>query len=181
MTGRLAKRYARALFELARESETLELSAEELARTVAAFDEPRLRLLVLSPAIAGNVRVNTARSVAEALGVSKSLANLVALLAERDRLPILPDIARWYEGLVDEALGRARVTIRSAAPLSITERNEVIELSRRLTGRREIIAATEVDADLLGGVVLDVGGTVYDGSVRTQLARLTKEMTEGGG
>jgi F-type H+-transporting ATPase subunit delta len=180
VTGRLAKRYARALLELARDSQTLERSAEELARTVAAFEEPRLRLLVLSPAIAADARVHTARSVAEALGVSGALANLVALLAERDRLTILPDIARWYEGFVDDELGRARVTIRTAAPLSITERNELIELSRRLTGRREIVAATEVDADLLGGVVLDVGGTVYDGSVRTQLARLTKEMTEDG-
>jgi len=180
VTGRLAKRYARALFELARENGTLEISGEELGRVVAAFEEPRLRLLVLSPAIAADARVQTAKAVAGALGLSKPLTNLVALLAERDRLVILPDIARWYESFLDEELGRARITIRSAAPLSLAERNELVELARRLTGRRDIVATTEVDAELIGGVVLDVGGTVYDGSVRTQLARLTKEMTEGG-
>ena len=180
MTGRLAKRYARALLELAREEGTLETSAEELARAAATFEEPRLRPLVLSPAIDAAARLRTARAVMQALRLSKTVANLVGLLAERDRLAILPDVARWYERLVDDELGRARITIRSAAPVSMPEKNALIELSRRLTGRREVLATTEVDGDLLGGAVLDVGWTVYDGSLRTQLARLTKEMAEGG-
>jgi len=180
LIGRLAKRYARALLELAREEGTLESTGEELARVTAVFDEPRLRPLVLSPAIDRAARLRTARAVADALRLSKTVANLVGLLAERDRLAILSEVARWYDSLVDDELGRTRVTIRSAAPLSIPEKNELIELSRRLTGRREILASTEVDADLLGGAVLDIGGTVYDGSLRAQLARLTKEMAEGG-
>jgi F-type H+-transporting ATPase subunit delta len=180
LTGRLAKRYARALFKLAREEGSLESTGQELARAAAAFDEPRLRPFVLSPAIDAVVRLRTTRSVAEALRVSKTVANLVGLLAERDRIAILSDVARWYEALVDDELGRARITIRSAALLSIAEKNGLIELARRLTGRREILATTEVDADLLGGAVLDIGGTVYDGSLRTQLTRLTKEMAEGG-
>jgi F0F1-type ATP synthase delta subunit len=56
----------------------------------------------------------------------------------------------------------------------------VVELARRLTGRREVLPTTEVDPELLGGVTLDIGGTVYDGSLKTQLARLTKDMAEGG-
>jgi F-type H+-transporting ATPase subunit delta len=177
---RLAKRYARALLELARENGTLEASGEELVRAVAAFDEPRLRLLVLSPAIDTDARVQTAKAVVSTLGISRIVANLIALLGERDRLVILPEVARWYESFIDEELGRARITLRSAAPLSIGEKNELVELARHLTGRREIIATTEADAELLAGVVLDIGGTVYDGSVRAQLARLTKEMAEGG-
>ena len=180
MIGRLAKRYARALLELAREDGTLGSLGEELARATAAFEEPRLRPLVLSPAIDAAVRLRTVKAVADALGLSKTVASLVGLLAERDRLVILSEVARWYDSLVDDELGRARITIRSAAPLSIPEKNELLELSRRLTGRREILATTEVDADLLGGAVLDVGGTVYDGSLRAQLARLTKEMAESG-
>jgi F-type H+-transporting ATPase subunit delta len=178
--GRLAKRYARALLEIAREDGALEALGEELNRTVAAFEEPRLRPLVLNPVIDAGARLQTAKAVAAALRVSKTVENLVGLLAERDRLGILPDVARWYEALVDADLGRARATIRSAAPLGAGERTELIELARRITGRREVIAATEVDPELLGGVVLDVGGTVYDGSLKTQLARLMKDMAEGG-
>ena len=180
MTGRLAKRYARALFELAREERRVEAAGDELGRAMAAFDEPRLRLLVLNPAIDAGARLQTAKSVAAALGVSRTLANLIAILAERNRLVLLPDIVRWYEIYLDAELGRARITIRSATPQSASEKNELVELARRVTGRRDILATAEVDADLLAGVVLDVGGTVYDGSVKTQLARLTKDMAEGG-
>ena len=181
MTGRLAKRYARALLALAREVGALEAMGEELNRAAATFDEPRLGPVVLSPAIDARARLRTATGVADALGLSPMVRNLIGLLAERDRLAILPDLARWFEALLDDELGRVRITIRSATPLSAGERTELVELARRLTGRQEILAATNLDPELLGGVVLDIGGTVYDGSLRTQLARLTKEMAVGGG
>src|SRR5438046_2019689 len=165
---------------LAREDGSLEATGEELNRAAATFDEPRLRPLVLSPVIDAAARLRTARGVAEALGLSPAVRNLIGLLAERDRLALLPDLARWYDTLLDDELGRTRVAIRSATALSAAERNELIALARRLTGHERILAATELDPELIGGVVLDVGGTVYDGSLRTQLARLTKEMAEGG-
>lgn len=180
MTGRLAKRYARALLELAREESRIEALGEELTRAVTAFEEPLLRPLVLSPVIDAGARLRTAKAVAAALGVSKTIENLLGLLAERDRLTVLPEIARWYETLLDEELGRARAVIRSAAPLGAAERNELIALARRVTGRREVLTTTEVDPELLGGAVLDVAGTVYDGSLKAQLARLMKDMAEGG-
>jgi F-type H+-transporting ATPase subunit delta len=178
--GRLAKRYARALLELAREESRLEPTGEELVRVVAAFEEPRLRPLLLSPAIDPAARLATSKAVVAALGLSKIVGSLVGLLAERNRIPLLPDVSRWYETLLDEELDRVRVTIRTATPLGAAQRTEVTDLARRLTGRREVLATTEVDADLIGGVVLDVGGTVYDGSIRTQLARLTLAMAESG-
>jgi F-type H+-transporting ATPase subunit delta len=154
--------------------------SDELARVTAAFEEPRLRPLLLSPAIEHDARQRTASAVVAALGVSAMVANLIAVLAERNRIALLPDVVRWYDSFLDDALDRARITIRSAAPLSTAERNELVELARRLTERREILASTEVDGDLLGGIVLDIGGTVYDGSMRTELARLTKDMAERG-
>ena len=174
MIGRLAKRYARAVFELARAEGTLEALGEELGRGVATFEDPRVRLLLLSPVIDAGVRLRTTKEVAASLGLSPVVANLIALLAERNRLPILPD------DMLDTELGRVRVTISSAAPLGTSEGNEIVELARRLTARREVLASIDVDPDLLGGVVLDTGGTVYDGSLKAQLARLRKEMAEGG-
>jgi F-type H+-transporting ATPase subunit delta len=168
------------MLDLARSEGTLAGTGAELGRALAAFEEPRLQPLLLSPAIDARVRLETTRAVASALGLSKSVANLMGLLAERDRLTLLPDLVRWYEELVDEEVGRARVSIRSAAPLDAAEKGELVAVARRLTGRREVVASTEVDPDLLGGVVLDIRGTVYDGSVRAQLARLAREMAEGG-
>ena len=178
MSGRrLAKRYARAVFSLTRDA--LISTAEELGRVAAVLEEPRLKLVLRSPAVDASARLRIARQVTAALGLSSGVGNLLCLLAERDRLDVLPDIAAAYEQLVDDALGRARALIRSATPLSGAEKNDLVELSRRLTGRREVLATTEVDAELLGGVVLDIDGTVYDGSLRAQLVRLSKQMAEG--
>jgi F-type H+-transporting ATPase subunit delta len=180
MNGRLAKRYARALLDLAQEADGLEAWGAELGRAAAAFSEPRLQPILLSPAIDRAARGRTARAVVEALALPPTVRNLILVLAERDRLALLPDVARWYDQLLDDAVGRARVTIRSAVALAAAEKTALVELARRLTGSREVLATADVDPDLLGGVVLDVGGTVYDGSVRSQLARLGKEMAADG-
>jgi len=176
VTGSLARRYARALLELAREAGTLDASGQELAAAAAAFDEPRLRAVVLNPAVDAGARRRIVGGVVGALGVSPSVANLVRLLADRDRLTLLPEVAQAYDGLVDAELGRTRVRIRSAMALGPTEKTELTELARRLVGKGDVLVTTEVDAELLGGVVLDIGGTVWDGSLRTQLARISKEM-----
>src|SRR5207244_42423 len=126
VTARLGRRYAHAVLGLAREEGTLEATGEELNRAAATFEEPRLRPLVLSPVIDAGARLRTARGVAEALGLSPTVRNLIGLLAERDRLEILADLARWYDTLLDDALGRLRVAIRSATALSAAERNGLI-------------------------------------------------------
>ena len=180
MNGRLAKRYARAIIELAREADALEPWGNELGRAAAAFSEPRLQPILLSPAIDGAVRRRTAKAVADALNLPPMVRNLILLLADRDRLGLLSDVARWYDQLLDDAVGRSRVTIRSAVALAAPEKATLVDLAKRLTGSREVLATADVDPELLGGVVLDVGGTIYDGSVRSQLARLGKEMAEDG-
>jgi F-type H+-transporting ATPase subunit delta len=180
VTGGLARRYARALLELARESAALTDAGEELSAVAATFDEPRLRAVVLNPAIAAGARRRVVSGVVDALDVSPQVGNLVRLLADRDRLTLLPKVAQSYDALVDAELGRSRVRIRSAAPLGPAEKAELTELAKRLVGARDVVVATDVDAELLGGVILDAGGTVWDGSVRTQLARIGKEMAGSG-
>jgi F-type H+-transporting ATPase subunit delta len=179
VTGRLAKRYARAVFDIAREQKAFEAIGEELARAVAAFEEPRLRPLCLSPVLDRATRTRNTKEVVAALGVSDTVRNLIALLVERDRLGILAEIARWYDAMLDGVLGRVRVAIRSAVPLGAAHRQELVELARRLTGSKDVLAVTDVDAELLGGVVLEAEGTVYDGSLKTQLNRLSNDMAEG--
>jgi len=174
--GGLARRYARALLELAREARTLDATGQELAGVAAAFEEPRLRAVVLNPAVDAGARRRIVAGVVDALGVSPSVTNLVKLLADRDRLSILTEIAQSYETLVDAEIGRTRVRISSAIPLEATEKTELTELAKRLAGAAEVVVTTAVDAELLGGVVLDIHSTVWDGSLRTQLAKIGKEM-----
>lgn len=179
MTGGLAKRYARALLDLAREAGTLDATGAELVTLAATFDEPLLRAVVLNPAIEAGARHKVVDGVVGALGVSPAVGNLARLLADRDRLAMLPQVAKAYDALVDAEMGRTRVHVRSAAPVGPAEQQELAALARRLVGG-DVVISTEVDPELLGGVALDVGGTVWDGSVRTQLERISKEMAGGG-
>jgi len=180
VTGSLGRRYARALLGLARESGAVAAAGEELARTTATFADPALAAVVLNPGIAAAMRRAIVGRVVERLGLSPMVGNLVRLLADRDRLSILPDVARAYEAFVDKELGRARVGIRSATALTDAQHTELEALARRLTGSQQVVVSVTVDPELIGGVMLDANGTVYDGSVKTQLARLADRMAGTG-
>jgi len=176
VTGSLARRYARALLDLAREERALEAYGTDVSRAADAFSESRLRAVVLNPGIDAARRLSVVRDVVGTLGLQPMVGNLVCLLAQRDRIALLPDVSRAFGQLVDRELGRTRVRIVSAAPLAPAEREEVVALAKRLVGRGEVLVTTEQDAELLGGVLLGIGDTVYDGSLRTQLARLSTDM-----
>lgn len=176
MNAALSRRYARAVLELAQEQNALDAVGSDLGRAADVFSDPRLRAVVLNPGIDAGARKRIVREVVMALGVSATVSNTVRLLADRDRLPILSDIARSYDALVDEVLGRTRVRIRTASALGAAERTALTELARRIVGKGEVLVSSDVDPELIGGVVLDVAGTVYDGSVRTQLARIGRRV-----
>jgi F-type H+-transporting ATPase subunit delta len=180
MNSRLARRYAKALLALAKEARVLDATSADLATIDLAFQDDRLRALLASPLVDATKRTAIVREIANALKVSGLVANFTSLLAERDRLLALPDIHRSFGDMLDAELGRTRGQIRTAVPLAEGQELELAELAKRLAGGREVVLTASVDPDLLGGVVLDIGGTVYDGSVRTQLSRLSKNMTEGG-
>jgi F-type H+-transporting ATPase subunit delta len=180
VTGSLGRRYAKAVIDLARERGALASVGEELSRAAATFAQDDLKGLVLNPGIGAAARRNIVGQIVERLGLSPIVGDLVRLLAARDRIGVLPDVARAYERLVDRELGRARVAIRSAAKLEPEQLTALEALAKRLTGASLIVVSTKVDPELIGGVTLAVGGTVYDGSVKTQLERLADKMVRVG-
>ena len=181
MTGSLARRYARALLELAREAGTLDATGQELAAVAAAFDEPRLRAVVLNPAVDGGARRRgrrrgDRRARRVAVGRQSGERSSPTAIACRS----CSQVAQAYDELVDAELGRTRVRIRVGDAAG--RRREDRADRARETPRRanEVVVTTEVDPELLGGVVVDIGGTVCDGSLRTQLARISKDMAGSG-
>lgn len=178
MIAGLGRRYARALLALAREEDRLEDTGADLARVAAAFADAGLQNVLENPAVGAATRDRLADRIATAVGVSKTVTNMIRLLARRDRLGIVGDVDRAYRALLDRELGRTRVVIRSAAELSPPEVDRLAELARRLASQ-DVVVASEVDPDLIGGAVLDVGGVVYDGSIKTQLTRMAHAMTLG--
>ena len=177
----VARRYAKALRSLAAAARLLEPVAGELA----TFDrllgtEPALREVLLRPWVKATAKRGVVQAVTERLGFSPLARNFLALVAQRRRLALLPEILAAYRVLVDEAAGRARARVRSAAPLADAERAAIRErLGRRLG--KTVFLDTEVDPTLLGGFVAEVGSRVLDASLAGQLAALRERIIKGAG
>lgn len=176
MSGAVARRYAKALFALAKESATLQPTAEELARLAAVASDPSVGPVLRSPLLSPARRHELAQMIAREVALSDLLSHFLQLLADHQRLGTLPAIAERYQQLLDAELNRVRVTIRAATPLDAKQEADIVAVFATLTGK-QVIARVVVDPELLGGVVVEVGGKVYDGSVRTQLDRLAKELS----
>ena len=179
MTSRAsATRYARALLDVV----ALEGDPEQVEQELSALAEmyagnPELKKALTSPAVS----VTGKRGVIEALlsrtQSSQVLSKLILMLADRNRLELLPALAADYrERLMDyRQITRAEVT--TALPLLPEQLTQLEERLAAATGRR-VTMTTHVDPALIGGVVARVGSTVYDGSIATHLANMRERLEE---
>ena len=176
MTASVARRYAKAVFGLAKEAGALQPTADQLARLAAVASDPTVGPVLRSPLLSAARRHDLAQTLSHELKLSELLTHFVQLLADHQRLRELPAIADRYQQLLDTEVGRVRVTIRSASPLDAKQEADIVAVFARLTGK-QVVSRSVVDTELLGGVVVEVYGKVYDGSVRTQLDRVAKELS----
>jgi F-type H+-transporting ATPase subunit delta len=175
MKGAVSRRYAKALFAIAKDKGVLEPTAEELVKLGRVAANPQLEPVLRSPLLSHSRRSSLAETLISDLKVSELVARFVRLLADRQRLADLPGIGDFYLRLLDDEKGRVRLALRTAVALADGDRQQLIEAFSRLTGK-EVIPTVTVDPELLGGVIAEVGGKVYDGSVRSQLERLANQL-----
>lgn len=182
MTNKTAAlRYARALLAVAvKENAALEQIGDELAAFVDLFKQnPGLEKVMLNPAVPVPRKRGAMTELVDRARLSPMLSKLLVLLAERDRLVLLPDLlAAYRERLLDhQQVVRAEVTTAMAIG---SERAQAIEQGlARVTGRT-VRLGMRVDPSIIGGVVARIGDTIYDGSVTTQLERMKKRLAEAG-
>ncbi|HEY7724232.1 MAG TPA: F0F1 ATP synthase subunit delta [Anaeromyxobacteraceae bacterium] len=176
LVGSIARRYAKALFDLAAEAGRVEAWARSLAEVKQAVEgSPELRTLLASPVHTKEQRQAVAARLASGLGLEREPASLLALLAERNRLAQLPAVADTFGRLADEKVGRVRARVTSAAAL---DEPTAGALAERLAAasKAQVVVERAVDPALLGGVVAQVGSLVYDGSLRAQLEDLRRAL-----
>ncbi len=174
-----ANRYARALLDVAvSEKADVQRAAEELDGFVDLLRaNPALEKVLVNPAIPASRKRAVVVELTSRAGTQGVVAKLLALLAERDRLVLLPDLAAAYhDRLLDyRKVVRAEVTTAVALP---PDRTKAIEASlAELTGRA-VILSSRVDPSIIGGVVAKVGSTIYDGSVARQLEKMKEKLVE---
>lgn len=177
----VARRYAGALFALGKKEGVTALDAHgaclaELARLYAV--EPKLAQTLKSPVITIAEKKKLLGTILEKLPADKTMYNFCYLLADKERLGALTEIARWYGILLDEANGVLRGRVVTAIKLSPGRQAELKEALKQKFGS-DIELTFHVDPEILGGMVLMVGDRVMDSSLRAQLGVLRENLRRG--
>ncbi len=175
----LARRYAKALFAVAKEEDSLETynKAIQAIGTLLA-ENPDVESALESPVVPPDIKEEIAEYIIKAVQVEESLANFLRLLVERRRIQHLRIIAESFQELMDEEMGVIRARVVTAVPLPAELKKKVAEVLSEVTGKT-VALVTEEDPTIIGGVVAHVGDMVWDGSIRSQLQGFKESIGRG--
>ena len=173
-----AARYARALFDVVIRDGHPERVEQELTAFAELFaGNLELQQALTNPAVRVTAKRGVVEHIVSRMAPSPALGRLMLMLADRDRLALVPDVAASYRErwMAHRRIVHAEVT--TAAPLSPESAARVEQRLAAATGGR-VTMTTLVDPSLIGGAVARVGSTVYDGSIATQLARMRTRLEQ---
>ncbi|MGB7408523.1 MAG: F0F1 ATP synthase subunit delta [Pontixanthobacter sp.] len=177
----LAGRYASALFDLAAEAGTVSAVETDLDTLRTALTESAdLRDLTTNPQVSREQATQAMGAIAKSLSVSDLTQNFLGVLADNRRLGDLPKMIRAFHAIAAAQRGEVTANVTSAHPLSDAQ---MTTLKDKLTARegRTVKLSSDVDPDLLGGLVVTIGSTRIDGSIRTRLNSLAQAMKKADG
>ena len=174
----VASRYARALVEVVLEQKIdADIARLQLHSILDAVNESvELRRVWESPAVLPNQKRAVLDGIAKQIGAVKPIRNFIAVLIDHRRIPMLNDIVRQFEAEMDAQLGFVEVEISSARTLTPGEKRDIENRVERMTGKK-VRPRYSSNPELLGGVSIRVGSTIYDGSVRGQLEKMRQELS----
>jgi len=172
----IARVYADALFEVAKEHKELDEIHDQLGQFAEALNASRdMRTFFFSPYFSSTEKREAIRDAVS--DASEEFVNFLELLAEKHRMPALFRIRRRFDELWDEANQRLEVTLTSAVELDPSVVESVGAEIERKTGKT-IELRSEVDESIIGGLVLQVGNRVLDASIRNRLEKLRREVAQ---
>lgn len=171
----LARPYAKAAFELAREENSLKQWGEALDRLAAAVQSPEVSQLIGHPAVAKAELSGVLSTLIEAQ-VAERGASLVRLLVENGRLKAAPFIAEQFEALRAAAESRVDVEISTASEVTPRDQEQLADaVGKRL--KRDVLVSWSVDESLIAGAIIRAGDLVIDGSAKGELDKLRTSLT----
>jgi F-type H+-transporting ATPase subunit delta len=175
----LAKRYALSLVQLGAEAGLVDSFRQELGDIDALFsDNPVLPAVFADPAVSHEQKKSIMRELVSSCACSELVGNFLLLLVDKNRVAFLSQIAETYEALADDHSGILRPSITTAFGLDDAQLASIRETLEKKNAKK-IIPRVTVDSTLLGGVVIQIGDTVYDSSVKTQLSRIQDQLQKG--
>jgi F-type H+-transporting ATPase subunit delta len=180
LTSGVAGRYATALFEIGKESKSLDKVESDLNALEAALAEsPDLRGVLASPVFTREEQGNAIVAVAAKMGLGTEVTNTLRLMAANRRLFVVPALISQLKGLIAADRGEVTAEVTTARPLSDAQQAALAETLKASVGKDVKLEVT-VDEALLGGLVVRVGSRMIDTSIRSKLANLQNAMKEVG-
>jgi F-type H+-transporting ATPase subunit delta len=174
-SSKVAKRYARALAGLSSGHVQLETWGAELERLARVVTHPDIELSFASPEISPKVKLEALAKIAETLELSFPVRSFSVVVARHGRIQDLPAIAEAYRRMLDDLMGRARATLTFAQAPADTDLARVLAELEAIS-HKKIIPTVNVDNSLLGGVIVELEGKIYDGSLANRLAEAQRRL-----
>lgn len=171
------RRYGQAVFELAREQGEADQWGRDMSLVAEAFRDADFGALLKHAGVPADDKRQAVESVLSE--VRPMVKNMVNLLVARGLVDAIPEACREYEELLDRQQGRQRVEITTAVPLEPAEVERIAAFVSGLIGR-EVVVTPRVDESILGGLVVQIGDRLLDGSARARLDDLRERLTIGG-
>lgn len=177
--GSIAKRYAKALIELAQEENQVDQFGEELSAIAKVMEEvPELFNSLRNPAVPREKRRMIMEAVIDKAAPHKFMKNFLLLLLEKRRIEALPQIAAAYSEIADEIEGKIKARVVSARGLDPAQISGIRTALQEKIGKT-VILDTGMDRELIGGLVAQVGNYLFDFSIKSQLHKVQKELESG--
>lgn len=176
----IAGRYAQAVFDLAREEGMLPAVEADLGALEAALAESGdLRRLIASPVYSRDEQGAAIGAVAQAMGLSPVMRNVLGLMAQKRRLFVLPQLIETLRARIGQSRGEVAAEVVSAQPLSPDQQERLAQTLSASAGQAVRLRAS-VDPSLIGGLVVRLGSRMIDTSIRAQLGRMQNMMKDVG-
>jgi F-type H+-transporting ATPase subunit delta len=176
LNGAVSSRYAAALADAALEQKSADRVKRDLAAFTATYDSlANLRNSLETPAVSREAKLQVVQKIAALMDLAPAVRNFLCVLVDNRRTEMLDEIQQAFHVELNARLGIAEADVTSARELGAEERKQLTAALEKRTGKK-IEARFHEDKSLVGGAVVRVGSTVYDGSVREQLTRLLEQL-----
>ena len=178
MISNISKRYARAFFDIAKEEKQIEPYYDELDQFASLISQNKsLKDFLANPIFEQAAKKGVVEKLIVKFKLSGMTVNFIRLLVDKNRIDILGEIVVGYRQMMDETLKKVRVNVKTAYALSDDLRS-LISASLEQSLGKKVDMTVEEDPTLLGGVVIGVGDTLYDGSIKSQLNNMRNLLGE---
>ena len=176
--GSIARRYAKAIMSIGVDTKKFEIFGKELEQFAALLEHKELQDALENPSIAMSRRKAIVEALIRRIHPCTTVRHFLLLLMDRNRITALPGICREYQALADKHAGRMRASVTSARRLDLTMVSRLKAALEKKTGKKIILEQT-TDPELIGGLVTQLGSTVFDGSIRTSLEQMRQSLQQG--